>query len=123
MPAITRRRGSAATFGLGLAGGLAFCSGGNFSTGSAIALLLPWRLRGRILDGVADVFLDGLQLREQPVGVGRIDALECRGGQFRSKPAKFPQQRPRGPAQIQPIDAAVGLVVAPFDPAIVAETI
>src|SRR5476649_400900 len=74
MPASSRRRGSVASLIRGLTGGLAFCSGGNFSTGSAIALLLLRWFARRILDRVADVFLDRFQLREQAMGVGRVDA-------------------------------------------------
>src|SRR3954469_12831193 len=123
MPASNRRRGSAAILVLGFAGGLPFCSGGNFSTGSAIALFLPWRFPLPILNGVAHVFLDGLELRQQAVGVRGIDALDGSRGQFRATPRYFAEQRPRRLAQIKPVDAAVGLVAALFDPAIVTEAI
>src|SRR5215212_11416079 len=103
MPASNRRRGSAASLVLGFAGGLPFCSGGNLSTGSAIALFLPWRFPLPILNGVAHVFLDGLELRQQPVGVRGIDALERSGSQFRAKPGQFAEQRPRRLAQIEPV--------------------
>src|SRR3954466_14364809 len=71
-----RRRGCAAALATGCSGGLAFCSTGNFSTGSAIALLLFVGFFVGALDGVADVFLDGLELREQAMRVRRTDALQ-----------------------------------------------
>src|SRR5260370_34120721 len=122
MPAINRRRGSAASLVRGL-GGLPFCSGGNLRTGSAIALLLLWRFTGWILNGVAHVFLDRFQLVEQAMGVGRIDAFERGRRQLRTQPAQFAQQRTRSLAQIEAVDAAVGIVAAAFDPAVVAEAI
>src|ERR1700737_346658 len=106
MPAISRRRGSAASLIRGLTGGAPFCSGGNFRIGSAIALLLlRWRARW-ILNGVADVCLVGFQLREQAVRIGRIDALERGRGQLRAQPAQFSQQLAPGLAQIEAVDAA-----------------
>src|SRR3954468_23538820 len=125
MPAISRRRGSAARFGRGV-GSAAFCSaalcsGGNLSTGSAIALFFPWWFAGRILDRVANVFLDRFQLREQAVSVGGIDAFERGRGEFRAQAPQFAKQRPRRLAQIQAIDAAVAVVAAALDPAIVAK--
>src|ERR1700751_1026937 len=96
MPASSRRRGSAATFTLGVAAGLPFCSGGNLRTGSAIALLFLGRLSGRVLNRIAYVFLDGFELGEQAVGVGGIDALERGRREFGTQPAQLAQQRPRG---------------------------
>src|SRR2546423_6231153 len=96
MPASNRRRGSAAILVLVFAGGLPFCSGGNFSTGSAIALFLPWRFPLPILNGGAHVFLDGLELRQQAVGVRGIDALECSGGPVRGEARSFAERVPRG---------------------------
>src|SRR3954468_19400658 len=95
------RRGLLAAAWSGCSGGLAFCSAGNFSTGSAIALLLFLSFLVCALDGGADVFLDGLKLREQPVRIGRIDASQRSGGEFRAQPAQLAEQRPRGLAQIQ----------------------
>src|SRR3979411_3239549 len=123
MPAINRRRGSAAIFTRGCAGGLPFCSGGNFSTGSAIALFLPWRFpRGRLYR-LAHVFLDRFQLREQAQAVGRIDAFKRGRRQFGAQASELAEQGTRGLAQIEPVDAAVAVVAAAFDPAMVAEPI
>src|SRR5918999_5890334 len=100
MPAISRRRGSAASFcrdGVGAP----FCSGGNLRTGSAIALLLSGRFAGRILDRVANVFLDQIELVEQAVGISGIDAVERGRRQFGAEPGELAEQRPRGLAQIE----------------------
>src|SRR4051812_21776477 len=75
-PANSPRRGSAAALDSGCSGGLAFCSAGNFNTGSAIALLLFLSFFVGALDGVANVFLDGFEVSEQAVRVGRIDAFQ-----------------------------------------------
>src|SRR6201996_3839823 len=120
MPAISRRRGSAASF-FGGAAGLPFCSGGNLRTGSAILLFflgefLLGRLVGWILDRVADVLLDRLQLGQQAVRIGGIDAVERGRGEFGTKPGELAEQRPRGLAQIEAVDAAVAVVAAAFDP-------
>src|SRR5437667_3286944 len=124
MPAISRRRGSAASFGRDVGDtGLFFCSGGNLSTGSAITLLLSWRLVRRMLDRVANVFLDEVELGEQAVGISRVDAVERGGRQFGAKPGELAEQRTRSLAQIETVDAAVILVAAAFDPAIVAELV
>src|ERR1700724_4430217 len=122
MPAIKRRRGSAASLVRGVAE-LPFCSGGNLRTGSAIARFFLRRFVRGILYCVAHVFLDGLQLGEQAVGVSGIDALERGRRQFRTQPAQFAEQRSRRLAQIEPVDAAVAVVAAPFAPAIVAELV
>src|SRR3954468_20767573 len=113
MPAISRRRGSAASFGRddGEAG-LPFCSGGNLSTGSAITLLLSRRFVRRMLDRVANVFLDQVELGEQAVGIGRIDAVKRRRRQFGAKPGELAEQGTRGLAQIKAVDAAVFFVAA-----------
>src|SRR3954471_23066831 len=118
MPAISRRRGSAASFGRGVASA-PFCSAGNLSTGSAIALFFPGWFAGRILDRVANVFLDRFELGQQPMGVGGVDAYERRRRQLRTQAAELAQQRAGGFLQIKAVDAAVGLVAAAFDPAIV----
>src|SRR5207344_563568 len=110
--AIRRRRGSAASFLPPGAGGLPFCSGGNLRTGSAITLFLSGRIHGWVLHGVADVFLDGLQLRQQTVGVSRGDAVERGGGEFRAEASELAEQRARRLLQVQPVDAAVVLVAA-----------
>src|SRR6185295_13765385 len=107
-----RRRGSAAIFVGAVSGGTPFCSAGNFSTGSAIALFLLLRFFVRALDRVADVFLDGFELSEQAVRVGRVDAFQRGRRQFGAQPAQFAEQRPRRLAQIQPVDAAVAIVAA-----------
>src|SRR5258705_9014061 len=122
MPAIRRRRGSAASFGRGVAG-LPFCSGGNLSTGSAITLLLSRRFVRRMLDRVANVLLDQVELSEQAVGVGGIDAVERGDRQFGAKPRELSEQGTRRLAQIEAVDAAIVLVAAAFDPAIVAELV
>src|SRR4029078_7141465 len=97
MPAISRRRGSAASFGRAAgAAGLPFCSGGNLRTGSANALLLSG-FAGRILDRGANVFLDGLQLGEQAVGIGGIDAFQCGGGELRAQAGERAAQWGCGP--------------------------
>src|SRR5829696_4379707 len=115
MPAISRRRGSDASFGRGVGdAGLFFCSGGNLSTGSAIALLLSRRFVRRMLDRVAHVFLEQVELGEQAVGIGRIDAVERRRRQFGAKPGELAEQGTRGLAQIEPVDAAVFFVAAAF---------
>src|SRR5260370_660626 len=111
MAAIKRRRGSAAILIRGF-GGLPFWSGGNFRTGSAKALLLLWRFTGWILNGVAHVFLDRFQLVEQAMSIGRIDAFERGRRQLGAQPAQFAQQRTRGLAQVEAVDAAVGIVAA-----------
>src|SRR3954447_18141304 len=108
-PASRRRRGSAAIFFEG-AGGTAFCSAGNFNTGSAIALLLFLSFFVGALDGVANVLLDGFELAEQAVCVGRIDALQRGRRQFGAQPAQFAKQRARRLAQIEPVDAAVAVI-------------
>src|SRR3954452_461801 len=118
-----RRRGLLAAAWSGCRGGLAFCSAGNFSTGSAIALLLFLSFLICALDGVADVFLDGLELRQQPMRIGWIDTIQRGGREFRAQPAQLTEQRPRCFPQIQPVDAAVGLVAAPLDPAVVTQPI
>src|ERR1700709_1537194 len=115
-PASRRRRGSAATFFGSLSGGTPFCSAGNFSTGSAIALVFLLRFFIRALDGVANVFLDGFELSEQPMRVGRVDAFKRGRRQFGAQPAQFAEQRARGLAQIQPVDASVAIVAAALDP-------
>src|SRR5438132_2972180 len=124
MPAINRRRGSSASFGRddGEAG-LPFCSGGNLSTGSAITLLVWRRFVRRMLDRVANVLLDQVELVEQAVRVGGIDTVERGRRQFGAKPGELAEQGTRGLAQIKAIDAAVVLVAAAFDPAIVAELV
>src|SRR3954449_5976609 len=124
MPAISRRRGSAASFGRASgAAGAPFCSGGNLSTGSAIALLLSRRFVRRMLDRVANVFLDLVELGEQAVGIGGVDAVERGGRQFGAKPGELAEQGTRGLTQIKAVDAAVFFVAAAFDPAIVAELV
>src|SRR4051794_24769328 len=122
-PASRRRRGSAAIFFGAGAGGTPFCSAGNFSTGSAIALLLFLSFFVGALDGLANVFLDGFELSEQAVRVGRVDAFECRRRQFGPQPAQFAEQRARRLAQIEPVDAAVAIVAAALDPAVVAQPV
>src|SRR6185295_16961241 len=124
MPAISRRRGSAASFGRGSGdAGLPFCSGGNLSTGSAIALLLSRRFVRRMLDRVANVLLDQVELVEQAVGIGGVDAVERGRREFGAEPGQLAEQGTRGLAQIKTVDAAVVLVAAAFDPAIVAELV
>src|SRR5258707_15409305 len=118
-----RRRGSAAIFCGEVSGGTPFCSAGNFSTGSAIALFFLLRFFIRALDGVANVFLDGFELSEQALRVGRGDAFKRGRRQFGAQPAQFAEQRARRLAQIEPVDAAVGIVAAALDPAVVAEPV
>src|SRR5207253_4207519 len=110
IPAIRRRRGSAAILVRGFGEGLAFWSGGNFSTGSAIVLFLPRRFARRSLYRVAHVFLDGFQLNKQTVGVCGVDALERGRRQLGAQPAQLAEQWARGLAQIEPVDAAVAVV-------------
>src|SRR5260370_19774829 len=112
MPAISRRRGSAASLVRAGAAGLPFWSGGNLRMGSANALLLSGRFTGRVLDRVANVFLDRFELREQAVGIGGIDAFQRGRGEFRAQARELAQQRARGLLQIEAVDAAVGLVAA-----------
>src|SRR3954453_14803435 len=114
-PASSRRRGSAAIFFGEGAGGTPFCSTGNFSTGSAIALLLFLSFFVGALDSVANVFLDGFEVSEQTLRVGRIDAFERGRRQFGAQPAQFAEQRTRGLAQIEPVDAAVAVIAAALD--------
>src|SRR5260370_30220009 len=109
MAAIKRRRGSAAILIRGF-GGLPFCSGGNFRTGSANALLLLRRFTGWILNGVAHVFLDRFELVEQAMGVGWIDAFERGRRQLGAQPAQFTQQRTRSLAQIEAAAPAGGFL-------------
>src|SRR5258707_12303087 len=120
MPAIRRRRGSAASFGRGVVGA-PFCSGGNLRTGSAIALFLSRRLADGILDRVTNVLLDLFELREQAVGIRRIDALQRGRGKFGAQPGQLAEQRTGGLLQVETVDATVGFVAAALDPAIVAE--
>src|SRR3982074_209068 len=120
MPAINRRRGSAAILVRGF-GGLPVWSGGNFRTGSAIALLLLRRFTGWILNGVAHVFLDRFQLVEQAMRGGWSDAFERGPRQLGTQPAQLAQQRTRSLAQIEAVAAAVGIVAAAFDPAVIAQ--
>src|SRR6478609_1620335 len=121
MPAIRRRRGSAAILMRGLTGGLLFCSGGNLRIGSAITLFLPRRLADGILDRVTNVLLDLFELREQAVGIRRIDAFQRGRGKFGAQPGQLAEQRTGGLLQVKTVDAAVGFVAAALDPAIVAE--
>src|SRR4030088_3433745 len=123
MPAISRRRGSAASFGRAGAAGAVFCSGANLRTGSANALFLSGRFAGRILDRVANVFLDRFELGEQAVGVSGIDAFQRGRGEFGAEARELAQQRARGLLQIEAVDAAVGLVATALDPAIVAKLV
>src|SRR4029079_5634327 len=124
MPAIRARRGSAESFGRDSGdAGLPFCSGGNLSTGSAIALFLSRRLVRRMLDRVANVLLDAVELVEKAMGVGGVDAVERGRRQFGAQPGEFSQQGPRRLAQIEAVDAAVVSVAAAFDPAIVTELV
>src|SRR5580693_10734207 len=102
MPAISRRRGSAASLVCGLAE-LPFCSGGNFRIGSAIALLLSRRFPRSVLNGVTHVFLDGFELSQKAVGVGRIDAFERGCCEFGAQPAQFAKQRTSGLLQVEPV--------------------
>src|ERR1700730_18144999 len=111
-PASRRRRGSAAIFSGEDAGGTPFCSAGNFNTGSAIARFFLLRFFVRILDRVADVFLDGFEVAEQAVRIGRVDAFQRGRRQFGTQAAQFGEQRARRLAQIKPVDAAIGVVAA-----------
>src|SRR3954467_12575324 len=122
MPAISRRRGSAASFFGGLAG-LPFCSAGNLRTGSAIPLFFLWGFAGRILDRVAHVFLDRFQLGEQAMRVGRVDAVERRRGEFGTGPCEFPEQGGGGLAKKKAVDPPVGFVATAFDPVIVTKLV
>src|SRR5581483_4526204 len=122
MPASRRRRGSAASLIRGLTGGAPFCSGGNFRTGSAIALLLSGFACGG-LDGVSYIFLDLFQLCEQPKGIGRVDAVKRGRGEFGAQPRELAEQRASGLEQIEPIDASVARVTPPLDPVVLAELV
>src|SRR5262249_6129752 len=108
--ASSRRRGSAASFLVGRPEGAPFCSGGNFNTGSAIALFFLLRVRLKVLDRSAHVFLDGFELREQAVGVRRTDAVERRRGELRAEPRELAEQLTSGLAQIEAVDPSVVLV-------------
>src|SRR5438874_2685169 len=123
MPAMRRRRGSAAILVRSLPGGLPFCSGGNLRIGSAITLFLSRRLDDGILDRVTNVLLDRFELGEQAVRIRGIDAFQRGGGEFGAKPGEFAEQGTGGLLQIKPVDAAVGFVAAAFDPVIVAELV
>src|ERR1700742_2138695 len=99
MAAISRRRGSAASFFWAGLAGAPFCSGGNLRTGSAITLFflgkfLFGRFAGRILDRVAHVFLDRFQLGEQAMRIRGIDAVERGGGEFGAQASEFAEQGP-----------------------------
>ena len=76
-----------------------------------------------MLDRVANVLLDQVELGEKTVGVGGVDAVERGRRQFGAKPGELAEQGTRGLAQIKAVDAAVVLVAAAFDPAIVAELV
>src|SRR6185369_15856218 len=99
------------------------CSGWNLSTGSAITRLLSRRFVRRMLDRVANVLLDQVELGEQAVGIGGIDAVERGCRQFGAQPGELAEQGPRGLAQIEAVDAAVFFIAAAFDPAIVTELV
>src|SRR5215469_1022968 len=107
MPAIRRRRGSAASLTRGFAGGAPFCSGGNFRTGSAIALLLSL-VRCGGLDGVSYIFLDLFQLSEHAMGIGRMDAVERGRGEFGAQAGELAEQLASGFEQIETVDSTVG---------------
>src|SRR5215471_16414126 len=107
MAASRRRRGSAASFLVGRPEGAPFCSGGNLSTGSAITLLLLGRVGIRILNRVTHVFLDGFELRQQPLRIDRIDAVERGRREFRAQARQLAEQLASGLAQIEAVDAAV----------------
>jgi hypothetical protein len=62
-------------------------------------------------------------LVEQAVGVGGVDAVKRGRRQFGAKPGELAEQWPRSLAQIEAVDAAVVLVAAAFDPAIIAELV
>src|SRR5215813_13618862 len=104
MPASRRRLGSAASFTRGLAGGAPFCSGGNFRTGSAIALLLSGFACGA-LDGVSYILFDHFQLSEQPMGIGWMNAAERGRGEFGAQPRELAEQRAAGLQEIEAVDA------------------
>src|SRR5437763_3348879 len=104
MPAIRRRRGSAAILVRSLPGGLLFCSGGNLRIGSAIALFLSRRLDDGILDRVANVLLDRFELGEQAMGIRGIDAFQRGGGEFGTQPGELAEQRASGLLQIKAVD-------------------
>src|SRR6185437_12807598 len=123
MAASSRRRGSAASFLAGRPAGAPFCSGGNFNTGSAIALFFLRCVRLMVLAGVAHVLLDQVELGEEAEGVSGIDALERGRGDFRAKARELAEQLAPGLAQIEAVDAAVGFIAAPLDPAAVAELV
>src|SRR5438477_8488144 len=110
MPAIRRRRGSAASFGRAV--GLPFCSGGNLRIGSAIALFLSRRFGRRILDRVANVLLDGFHLSKQAVRISGVDAFQRSRGEFGAQPGELAEQGTRGLLQVKTVDAAVGFVAA-----------
>ena len=46
-----------------------------------------------MLDRAANVFLDLVELGEQAVGIGRIDAVKRGGRQFGAKPGELAEQR------------------------------
>src|SRR5690242_15115091 len=119
MPAIRRRRGSAASLMRGLAGGVPFCSGGNFRTGSAIALLLSGFACGA-LDGVSYILFDLFQLSEQPMCIGGMNIVERGRGEFGAQRREPAEQRTAGLQQIETVDAAVARVAAPLDPVVLA---
>src|ERR1700730_6080029 len=122
MPAISRRRGSAASFTRGFAGGAPFCSGGNLRTGSAIALLLS-RFACGGLDGVSYIFLDLFQLCEQLMSIGGMNAVERGRGEFGAQAREPAEQRASGLQQVETVDAAVGGIAAPLDPVVAAELV
>src|ERR1700760_4139363 len=104
-----RRRGAPASLVRAGPCGAPFCSGGNLRTGSAIALLLLV-IDAFALDGVAHIFLDGLQLGETAMSIGAVDALERGRRELRTQAAQFAEQRPRGLAQIKTVDPAIGFI-------------
>ena len=57
------------------------------------------------------------------MGIGGVDAVKRGRRQFGAKPRELAQQRARGLAQIKTVDAAVVLVAAALDQAIVAELV
>ena len=63
-----------------------------------------------MLDRVANVLLDPVELVEKAMGVGGVDAVERGRRQFGAKPGELAEQGTRGLAQIEAVDAAVVLV-------------
>src|SRR2546423_8875565 len=76
-----------------------------------------------MLDRVANVLLDQVELVEKAVGISGVDALERGRRQFGAKPGELAEQGTRGLAQVEAVVAAGALVAAAAPPPLFAELV